>query len=124
MSMSGNNRFKNKIPHKGDIIIIPFPFSDLSEAKIRPAVVISNRPVDNEITVAFISSKNNSSKSKNNLFDISIKKNDENSLNSDSFIKCNKIATLYKEIILGQIGIVDADTMKKVDVKLRKYLDL
>jgi len=25
-----------------DIILIPFPFSDLSESKIRPALVVSN----------------------------------------------------------------------------------
>ena len=29
------------IPSAGDIVILPFPFSDLSDSKIRPAVVLA-----------------------------------------------------------------------------------
>lgn len=29
------------IPSAGDIVVLPFPFSDLSESKIRPAVVLA-----------------------------------------------------------------------------------
>jgi len=27
---------------KGDVVIVPFPFSDLSQAKRRPALVVAN----------------------------------------------------------------------------------
>jgi len=29
------------IPKAGDIVVLPFPFSDLSESKVRPAVVFA-----------------------------------------------------------------------------------
>ena len=29
------------IPKAGDIVVLPFPFSDLSESKVRPAVVLA-----------------------------------------------------------------------------------
>lgn len=29
------------IPSAGDIVVLPFPFSDLSENKVRPAVVLA-----------------------------------------------------------------------------------
>ena len=29
------------IPSAGDIVVLPFPFSDLSESKVRPAVVLA-----------------------------------------------------------------------------------
>ena len=29
------------IPKSGDIVVLPFPFSDLSENKVRPAVVLA-----------------------------------------------------------------------------------
>lgn len=29
------------IPSAGDVVVLPFPFSDLSESKVRPAVVLT-----------------------------------------------------------------------------------
>ena len=35
---------------KGDVVVIPFPFSDLSEAKRRPALVIAEMEQDDVMT--------------------------------------------------------------------------
>ncbi len=40
---------------KGKIVLVPFPFTDLTAAKLRPALVIYEGEKD--IVVAFISSK-------------------------------------------------------------------
>lgn len=40
---------------RGDIVLVPFTFTDLSEKKVRPAVVISAKN-DVDVSVAFISS--------------------------------------------------------------------
>ena len=41
---------------KGKIVLIPFPFTDLSASKVRPAVIVSNFSQGEDIIVAFISS--------------------------------------------------------------------
>ncbi len=41
---------------KGDVVLIPFLFSDLSQAKRRPALVISN-PQSNDIILCQITSQ-------------------------------------------------------------------
>jgi mRNA interferase MazF len=41
--------------NKGDIILIPFPFTDLTGVKTRPALVLVSKSED--LTVAFISSQ-------------------------------------------------------------------
>ena len=43
---------------KGDIVVIPFPFSDLSGSKRRPAFVINTLP-GNDILLCQITSKTN-----------------------------------------------------------------
>jgi len=40
---------------KGDIILIPFPFTDLSGNKKRPAIVLASGNLD--IVVAFVSAQ-------------------------------------------------------------------
>ncbi len=41
---------------KGDVVVIPFPFSDLSDTKPRPALVLA-APEDDEIIVCQITSQ-------------------------------------------------------------------
>ncbi|HUZ61507.1 MAG TPA: type II toxin-antitoxin system PemK/MazF family toxin [Hanamia sp.] len=43
---------------KGDIVLVPFPFSDLTASKVRPAIVISNSTVNktNDLILAQITS--------------------------------------------------------------------
>jgi mRNA interferase MazF len=42
---------------KGDIVVLPFPFSDLSTSKKRPALVLANLPGD-DIILCQITSQN------------------------------------------------------------------
>src|SRR4051812_65341 len=42
--------------HHGDVLLVPFPFADLSGQKVRPAVVVSADPQGPELILAFITS--------------------------------------------------------------------
>lgn len=104
---------------KGEIVIVPFPFTDLSGQKIRPALVLGKN-VDKDLIICFISSQI----SKVQDTEIKIIANSTNKLKQDSKIICSKITTLDKKVILGKIGEVENQTMKAVDQNLRKLFGL
>ncbi len=111
---------------KGKIILTPFPFTDLSSSKVRPALIISSNKVKGEdVTVVFISSIKQKRIQK---LDIKIKTSDidfdKTGLRSDSIIKVNKIATLDKKIILGELGEVSLKIRKELDGKLKNLFEL
>lgn len=88
----------------GTIILLPFPFTDLSTAKVRPTLVISDINEQNVIVV-FISSKiPKDTKQTDFVISKNIHYFDSLGLKKDSVIKCEKIMTLSKSIILGEIG--------------------
>lgn len=93
---------------KGDIVVLPFPFSDLSANKRRPALVLVNLDGD-DIILCQITSKG----VKDNIA-ITINNDDiENgSLKEMSNIRPNKLFTADKNIILYKLGNL---TPEKVD---------
>jgi len=103
---------------KGDIVLIPFPFTDLNGNKNRPALVLINSDLD--ITLAFISTQ---MKWKEET-DVVLKPSNNNGLKKESLIRLSKLATIDKDLALGRIGSMDDDDLKKVNVNLMKLLKL
>ncbi|TRZ64755.1 type II toxin-antitoxin system PemK/MazF family toxin [bacterium] len=109
--------------HKiGHIVLTPFPFTDLSGEKVRPALILGVQNGGNDITVCFISSIVSD---KIHKFDILIDSKDKDfkktGLKSKSIIKVTKIATLDRAVILGQIGELDSKNIHKVKNVLKIY---
>ncbi len=102
---------------KGDIILVPFPFTDLSGQKVRPALVLHAEPKGEDCIVAFLSSV----KSKKALrFDVPVTPSAKNGLKVPSVIKVNKIATLQKKIAIGELGTLETTLQKTVNAKLKQ----
>jgi len=82
---------------KGDVVIIPFPFSDLSGSKKRPAFVVADLPGD-DIIVCQVTSK-----AKSDPFALPLCASDfiSGGLPVDSFIRPNKLFTADKNLILS-----------------------
>ena len=97
---------------KGDVVIITFPFSDLSSSKKRPAFVVADLPGD-DIIVCQITSK-----SKSDPFALPIAASDfiSGGLPVDSFIRPNKLFTADKNLILSVAGNL-------VDTKVRDSIN-
>lgn len=93
---------------RGDIVLIPFPFTDLSGNKVRPAIVISNAKVNktSDLILAQITSDR-----KGDEFSFELKDKDvTRSLDGYSEIRCHKIFTGKKDITKKKISALKADS--------------
>ena len=108
---------------KGKIVLLPFPFTDLTKAKLRPALVILESKDD--VVVCFISSK-----VKDTISDTEILLSSEltefefTGLKTDSVIRLDKVATILKELVIGEIGNIRDELRKEINIKLSKIYQI
>ncbi len=101
----------------GDIVLIPFPFSDLSENKIRPAVILAKDKED--FVCVFITSV----KPKDDL-NLKIDLDKTNNLKSLSYVRYSKFASLDNKITIGKIGKLSDKDFKHLKAHIKKFLNL
>ena len=95
---------------KGDVVVIPFPFSDLSSSKRRPALVVAVASSD-DIILAQITSRNF-----NDIYSIELSDIDfmAGGLNVVSNIRPNKLFTAEISIVDYKAGNIKVQKMKDV----------
>ncbi len=99
---------------KGDIVVIPFPFSDLSQSKRRPALIIATLEGDDAILCQI------TSKTIKDIYAISIDDSDfdAGNLKQSGNIRPNRLFTADSHIILYRAGHIRNDKMNQVVGKL------
>jgi len=95
---------------KGEVVVIPFPFSDLSGSKRRPALVIADWGGD-DVMLCQITSK-----AKHDGVEVQLTNADlaHGRLPVESNIRPNKIFTADKRVILSVVGLVSDTKYKEV----------
>lgn len=85
---------------KGDVVVMPFPFSDLTQSKRRPALVVTTLEGDDVILCQI------TSKSVKDNYALSLEDKDFESggVNQPSNLRPNRIFTADSHIILYKVG--------------------
>ncbi|MGV8057869.1 MAG: type II toxin-antitoxin system PemK/MazF family toxin [Smithellaceae bacterium] len=104
---------------KGDVVVVPFPFSDLSCNKRRPALVLARLDGDDVILCQITSSF------KHDSYSIPIINKDflSGSLDKDSNVRPNRLFTAETSIILKSAGKLSPDKMNEVVDKIKDILN-
>ena len=107
---------------QGDIVVVPFPFTDLSAAKQRPALVISkteyNSKTEDVITCGITSNLQNSDYSV--IIDNSSLA--EGTIPTKSRIKVDKLFTISKLLVKKKVAKLLAEEFSKVKAELQKLV--
>ena len=98
---------------KGNVVVILFPFSDLSSAKKRPALVVSVLKGDDSILCQI-------TKARKDEYSIGLSNKDfeKGGLRIDSYIRPNRLFTADKSIVKKKIGRIDNKKIKQVIEKV------
>lgn len=110
---------------KNSIVLVPFPFDDFSNTKVRPALCLTSEIGKfDHIIIAFISSK---------IPDEPIESDFVIELNSplskgaglirDSVISLHKMVTIPKSLIKRKLGMIDKTVRVEIRKKMRQLFD-
>jgi len=106
-------------PVKGEVIILPFPFTNLSAAKRRPALVLANTRGDDVILCPI------SSQEREEPYAIPLENKDflKGSLHLSSSIRPNVLFTADKVLIEKRIGLLKKSKIEEVIRELFKIFN-
>ncbi len=101
---------------KGDLVLIPFPFTDLSTAKQRPALIVSSNWFNrqqNDIIVMAITSQIPVQVSTNEYL-LSPADLRDSGLPKASIVKLGKIVTIDQKLVKKRLGKLSERTMLSI----------
>ena len=97
-------------PSVGSVILVPFPFSDLSRSKLRPALILADAGRGDWI-LCQITSKPYSDPRAIEVTDSSFAKG---SLAMVSYMRPGKLFTANSRLIIKQIGVLKDHALKEI----------
>ncbi|NIT56896.1 MAG: type II toxin-antitoxin system PemK/MazF family toxin [Aliifodinibius sp.] len=109
---------------KGKIVLVPFPFDDLSSAKMRPAVCLTNAAGPHRhVVLAFITSRIPDEKLDS---DIVINSSDkgfhQTGLRVSSTIRLHRLMTVTTSLIKRELGKLPSQTAKGLGHEFEKFI--
>ncbi|MCB9770222.1 MAG: type II toxin-antitoxin system PemK/MazF family toxin [Candidatus Omnitrophica bacterium] len=105
-------------PARGKVVLVPFPFSDLSSSKVRPSLVLAHAGGDDWLLCQITSSAYADPHA------VQIDKTDfvEGSLHRTSYIRPGKVFTASRSLIVGEAGAIGDEIHKNIIQKVVNIL--
>jgi mRNA interferase MazF len=107
---------------RGDVVLVPFPFTDLSSAKQRPALVISAdvfNAARDDVLVAAITSQIPATLAADEFL-IPANELMACGLPKPSLLKLSKLVALHRQLVIKHVGALPAATLAEVMTQLRQ----
>ena len=111
---------------KGKIVLIPFPFDDLSSIKVRPALCLTNSIGPHQhVVLAFISSQIPQDVLETDIVIHSYRADfGKTGLHVSSTVRLHRLITITTSIIQRELGTLPPAIQAEVNRKLRKLFQL
>ena len=109
---------------RGDVVLVQFPFTDLSATKVRPALIVG-RVIGNDLVLAFVSSNIGLVDAKAEvLLEPTDPELPQTGLKVPSVIRLQRLATLHRALTRRRIGRIGLRGDQAVATSLRYVFEL
>jgi len=111
---------------RGDVVLVPFPFTNLTTEKLRPAVIVSVDPQRIDVIIAFISSVVSPGEPSETDYVLHQDELDfvRTGLKKTSTFRMRKLMTIERSRIIRRLGRVSPAIQKELDIRLGQALGL
>ena len=92
-------------PSAGGIVLVPFPFSNLSQAKLRPAVTLADAGREDWILCQVTSNPYGDSRAVH----LAVSSFNSGSLRSESYARPGKLFTASRELMVAEVAVLTAE---------------
>ena len=98
------------VPSAGSVVLVPFPFSDLSQSKLRPAVVLADAGRGDWILCQLTSSPYSDARA------VELTNPDfrSGSLRVASYARPGKLFTASQELLVSEVGVLNDKAFDRV----------
>lgn len=104
---------------RGEVVLVRYPFSDLSGSKIRPAVIINAPHTSKDVFILPLTSKTKSLLTG----EFALKDWSKAGLNIETAVK-RGIYTVHQNLVAQRVGKLSDSDLKELDDALRLWLGL
>jgi mRNA interferase MazF len=113
---------------RGDVVLVPHPFSSGAGAKLRPALVVqndsNNSRLANTIVAQITSTTRRADQPTQLLIDVAMPDGRQTGLKFNSAVTCENLATIEQSLVRKTVGTFTPALMSQVDDCLRASLNL
>jgi mRNA interferase MazF len=111
---------------KWNVVLVPFPFDDLSSSKVRPAICLTDEIMPyGHVVLAFVTSKISSIPSETDLIiDIDDPGFAQTGLKVASTVRLHRLATISRSTIRKKLGQLSASHKVAITERLLKLFDI
>jgi mRNA interferase MazF len=111
--------------NKGDIVLVPFPFTDLSQTKLRPAIVLWADSTGDDITLCFVSSQRIDTLAIGEfLLDATDPEFTSTGLKTSSKVRVTRIVTVERKLIVRRLGELGTNQIQLLNLSILQAFQL
>lgn len=117
---------ENQLVMKNRIVLVPFPFDDFSNTKVRPALCLTDIISNYEhIVICFISSKvSKANESSDIILNITDKNFEKSGLKVSLTIRLHRLLTIPKSLIQRELGVLPNQLERLTEIKIKELFNI